>query len=167
MEANAKTIFDIVKNEKRPKTVRPRKPVQVFIVEPYIKQLTLMPNIFARVDDIRYDYDAKNISVVIRPNSWALKLPFLLFKTSLKRFFNENKLTVLVAEVNADLTHIELETLGSLHTAMRKIAEDLNLINKDAEFEDIINMIKRNKDRVLHLLAGVIFTKKHKNKEKR
>jgi len=150
-----KTVLNIASSEKRPRTVRQRKPINMYIVEPHVSQLTLMQNVFARVTDVKYDYYKHEISVVITPISWALKHSFILFKRLLERFSAERKLTILVAEANADLTHIELETLGAIHTAMKKLSKDLNLEN-NSNVQHIIRVIRSNKRRVLHLLSGLI-----------
>jgi hypothetical protein len=153
-KANIKSLYDIASSEIRPRTVRLRKPVQIFIIEPHINQLTLMQSIFARVDDVKYDYDKEEITLMVRPISWTLKLPFLLFK-KLRIFSDESRYTVLVAEANADLTHIELEALGALHTIMKRIAKELTISN-DEGMQSIIRAIKSNRHQVLHLLTGLI-----------
>jgi hypothetical protein len=156
----SESILKIASSERRPRTVRSRKPVQLFAIEPHVNQLTMMQNIFARVDNVKFNYNRREIEVLIRPISWALKLPFLLFKLSLRRFFSTNKVTIFVTEVNADLTHIELEALGSLHTVMKKISKELNL--SDENVQRLIKAIKSNKQRVLHLLTGLILAKSHR-----
>jgi hypothetical protein len=159
-EDRVESIFKIASSEKRPRTVRSRKPVQLFVIEPHVSQLTMMQNIFARVDNVKFNYSKREIEVFIRPISWALKLPFLLFKSTLRRFFSTNKVIVFVAEVNADLTHIELEALGSLHTVMKRVSKELNLVNKNVE--KLVKAIKSSRQRVLYLLTGVILAKSHR-----
>jgi hypothetical protein len=159
-EDRVESILKIASSEKRPRTVRSRKPVQLFVIEPHVSQLTMMQNIFARVDNVKFNYSKREIEVFIRPISWALKLPFLLFKSTLRRFFSTNKVIVFVAEVNADLTHIELEALGSLHTVMKSVSRELNLVNKN--IEELIKAIKNSRQHVLYLLTGVILAKSHR-----
>jgi hypothetical protein len=150
-----KTVLSIASSDKRPRTVRQRKPIHMYIVEPHVSQLTLMQNVFARVTDVKYDYYKQEISVIITSISWTLKHSFVLFKRLLERFSAERKLTMLVAEANADLTHIELETLGAIHTVMKKLSKELNLEN-NSNVQHIIRAIRSNKRHVLHLLSGLI-----------
>jgi hypothetical protein len=153
--ASIRSLFEIASSERKPRTIRLRKPVQIFVIEPHVNQLTLMHNIFARIDDVKYDYDKEEVTLLVRPISWALKLPFLLFKKWLRTFSSESRYTALVVEANADLTHIELEALGALHTIMKRIAKEL-ITGNDESMRSIIKAIKSNRHRVLHLLTGLI-----------
>lgn len=105
---------------------RIRQPVLVTLIEDHVKYPTLGASLFGRVErtilmgdedeDLGYRCGEDEVCVVVTPISPYLRLPFKLFKRYVN-LYNLN--TALVAEVGADLTHMDLATLHALHMALK------------------------------------------------
>lgn len=104
---------------------RSRRPVLVVLLEDHVTHPTLGTSLFGRVEKTllpgERDYDTglecneEEACIMITPISPYLRLPFRIFKRYL-RMYEAPK--ALITEAGADLTHIDLLTINSLHLAL-------------------------------------------------
>ena len=130
---------------------REHRPVLVVLLEDHVTYPTLGTSLFGGVvkrllpGDKDYDTgiecNSEEVCIVIAPVSPSLKLPFRIFKRYL-RMYDTPK--ALITEIGADLTHIDLLTINSLHLALshaREAREELEGL-KDLGDDDLEYMLK-------------------------
>lgn len=134
--------------------IRPQRPVSIMVLEEKDIAPTLMPNVFARVDDV--SVEGNRVKIVVRPISNSMKFSVLSFtnyieanRELLKVEFYGNRILLkekcLVLEANPDLTYIELRTVSILRQALTKIIGG-SLPGKCIKNRDLISL--------LHFIAG-------------
>ena len=104
------------------RTIRSGKPIFVIFPELHTSAYTLSLNIFARATEM--DITGNKVVLYAEPISNVLRLPFIL----LKRYFKYRRLNAeqcaVVVEVNADLTHIDLQAIDVLQRELAAKAEE-------------------------------------------
>jgi len=127
---------------------RERQPVLVVIPEDHVSAVTLGASLYARVEYVGLEGDktleelgvscSGGVCVLVTPISGHLRFQFRLFEKYTSTYGVKK---VLVAEVGSDLTHIDLQTIHTLHMVLKSAnaeetgleAEELNKVRKTVE----------------------------------
>lgn len=127
---------------------REKGSILITLIEDHVSAVTLGTSLFARIEKmlIPGDYEFQKcgcnqdyICLLVVPISTYLRLPFYLFY----RYVNYYGLRkVLVSEVNADLTNIDLNTINALHinltSHLREVAAQTNQLDQFNAVENIL-----------------------------
>ncbi len=129
---------------------RERKPILVSFVEPHVTSITHAVGLFARIGLVampgekigQIKCDGNEVCLLITPISPYLRYPFHLFKRYYKAL---NLDEVIVTEVDADLTYIDLRTLHALQTKVEQAK--LDTTQKEYLTKFLINALKSISER--------------------
>ncbi|MEM4438735.1 MAG: hypothetical protein QW680_08890 [Pyrobaculum sp.] len=113
---------------------RERQPVLIVVPENHVTNLTLGTSLYGRVEWVSlsgeeiFEKRCPGICVLVTPINVNLRFQFRLFKNWSQLYGVDE---VILAEIGADLTHIDLGTIHSLHMALKYRPEEL----ADEEYE--------------------------------
>ncbi|MGC9107340.1 MAG: PD-(D/E)XK nuclease family protein, partial [Infirmifilum sp.] len=118
---------------------RERQPVMVVAPESHVSNLTLGVSLYGRVewvllrDEEMFGERCPGVCAVVTPINANLRFQFRLFKRWAELYGVKE---VVLTEIGADLTHIDLGTIHSLHMALKYKPEDLP--------DDLFSMARRS-----------------------
>jgi hypothetical protein len=141
-------------------TPRRGKPVLVVFNDELSRRtaLSLGITLFGRVGSVEVNPlpdGGGTVSITVEPISNAFKYQFLVMGnyanyTKHNRYYNEMFSDVIVAEVNVDLTHMELQALAALQRMIRAKAEELGL----RDVKKVLEALRSNGSYIELLLTG-------------